>query len=244
MFHGGGFFQLGHHPGTPGDELAGFGNILGTLDKRQGDPVNAQVQAKTQIFTILIRQRRQRQNGAWDIDAFVVGQFATGYNFGFGEIVTAIKNLQADFAIVEQQFCPLLQGLARLLPPNSGLRSRSNFCPVSSLISPSLNSPRRSFGPCRSRRIPTGRLNLSSNPRMVSKRRLWSSWLPWLKFRRNTSAPTSNNEAIPSSVEVLGPKVARILALRFRLMAHQQYAPAVILPAFIRGFGAIGSEPP
>ena len=37
---------------------------------------------------------------------------------------------------------------------------------------------------------------------------------PWLKFKRNTSAPTSNRLRTISRLELAGPRVAMILALR------------------------------
>ena len=46
----------------------------------------------------------------------------------------------------------------------------------------------------------------------------WSSWVPWLKFSRNTSAPARNSARIRSGDELAGPRVATILAWRWRRM--------------------------
>ena len=53
---------------------------------------------------------------------------------------------------------------------------------------------------------------------MVSRRARCSSCLPWLKLRRKTSTPAWNSASIISGVELAGPRVATILALRWRLM--------------------------
>ena len=47
-------------------------------------------------------------------------------------------------------------------------------------------------------------------------RSAWSSWVPWLKLRRNTSAPAWKSRASTSGVEVAGPSVATILVRRRR----------------------------
>jgi hypothetical protein len=42
--------------------------------------------------------------------------------------------------------------------------------------------------------------------------RLSSSWVPWLKLKRNTSAAASNKARIISELELAGPSVATIFA--------------------------------
>ena len=59
-----------------------------------------------------------------------------------------------------------------------------------------------------------GRPASRSMARIVSWRCLWSSCVPWLKFSRNTSAPASNRLRMISGLELAGPRVATILALR------------------------------
>ncbi len=50
-----GLFQLRHDPGPPGDDLARLSDILGPLDKRQRHPIDAQLQAETQILMVFFR---------------------------------------------------------------------------------------------------------------------------------------------------------------------------------------------
>ncbi|BAE50358.1 hypothetical protein amb1554 [Paramagnetospirillum magneticum AMB-1] len=54
----------------------------------------------------------------------------------------------------------------------------------------------------------------------MKMRSLWSSWLPWLKFRRKTSAPAMKRLSMASGVELAGPRVAMIFALRARRMGY------------------------
>ena len=49
----------------------------------------------------------------------------------------------------------------------------------------------------------------------------WASWVPWLKLRRKTSVPASNNAWIISGYAVAGPSVDTILALRLRLIGNK-----------------------
>src|SRR3546814_19884638 len=46
----------------------------------------------------------------------------------------------------------------------------------------------------------------------MRRRSAWSSCVPWLKFRRNTSAPASTSARMRSRVELAGPNVARMRA--------------------------------
>src|SRR6185369_14821587 len=47
------------------------------------------------------------------------------------------------------------------------------------------------------------------------------AWVPWLKFRRKTSAPASNRARMLARSELAGPSVATILAWRRRRMVSQ-----------------------
>ena len=110
--------------------------------------------------------------------------------------------------------------LARLASPAAGSRSRRKDAPAASVTLPSAKRPTRSLGPCRSISTPIGRPISCSTSRIVRRRSAWSSWLPWLKFRRKTSAPASASARICSRLELAGPRVARMRALRSRFMLH------------------------
>ena len=114
--------------------------------------------------------------------------------------------------------------------PGASSRSSRNGRPASGATGPPAKVPMRSFGPCRSARTPIGRPACRSTSRMVPGRAWWSAWEPWLKSRRNTSAPASNRDRTASSDELAGPRVATILALRLRRMAlHQRLSAAPTL---------------
>ena len=108
--------------------------------------------------------------------------------------------------------------LARCWSPCAWSRSSRKWSPRARVIRPSAKRPTRSLGPCRSMIVPIGRPRSCSTSRTTAKRVAWSSWLPWLKLKRNTSAPASASSRMRSLVELAGPSVATILAQRFRRM--------------------------
>ncbi len=60
--------------------------------------------------------------------------------------------------------------LTRVLSPGAGSRSRRRVCPRTSCTLPSAKRPTRSFGPCRSMRMPMGWLSWRSTSRIQAKR--------------------------------------------------------------------------
>ena len=102
----------------------------------------------------------------------------------------------------------------RRVVPGAGSRSRRNAAPALSSTGPCANVPMRSFGPCRSISTPIGRPAFSSTARIACIRLRWSAGVPWLKLRRNTSTPAWKRALIAAGVELAGPSVATILALR------------------------------
>ena len=79
--------------------------------------------------------------------------------------------------------------------PRPVSRSKRNGAPSTSIAGPPAKVPQRSFGPCRSARMPIGRPTSASTWRISACRRAMSSWVPWLMFSRNTSAPATNRRA-------------------------------------------------
>src|ERR1700674_1760097 len=134
--------------------------------------------------------------------------------------LTAVKDAGADKLIPDGAACVG----ARVLLPGVLSMSRRNRAPASSCALPPLNVPRRSFGPCRSSSTPIGRLNSFSSLRMIASRSAWSACVPWLKLRRNTSTPRSNNARMACSPELAGPRGATILALRARLIMGSPFS--------------------
>ena len=101
--------DLGHQEGAITDQLTGFDNVFRALHKRQRDPVHAQLQAETQVAAVFLGQRAQLQHRFWNVDAFAVGQLATGDHFGDHRVAVLGGDLQAQAAIVEQQAHARLQ---------------------------------------------------------------------------------------------------------------------------------------
>src|SRR5690349_14201071 len=58
--------------------------------------------------------------------------------------------------------------------------------------------------------------NWASRARMRASTSPWFSWVPWLKFNRNTSTPASSSWRNLSGSELAGPTVATILVRRCR----------------------------
>mmetsp|Transcript_21396 Transcript_21396/g.82962 ORF Transcript_21396/g.82962 Transcript_21396/m.82962 type:complete len:253 (-) Transcript_21396:321-1079(-) len=104
--------------------------------------------------------------------------------------------------------------LTRRASPGASPSSSRNGCDSASVTEPSANAPTRSFGPCRSARMPIGRPTSRSSSRRIAKRSRCAAASPWLKFRRKTSTPAANSRWIVSLSELAGPRVATILALR------------------------------
>ena len=65
-------FQLRHHGGASSNQFARFSNILGTLNKRQSNPINLRLKCETHILPVFGRQRRKFKNRIGNVDAFVV----------------------------------------------------------------------------------------------------------------------------------------------------------------------------
>ena len=101
-----------------------------------------------------------------------------------------------------------------------GLASWSNakIAPLSSIAGPLAKAPTRSFGPCRSHRMPIGRAYFASTARIAATSSRMRSCEEWLMLMRNVSAPASNSLPIISGLPEAGPSVATILVLRRRLI--------------------------
>ncbi len=83
---------------------------------------------------------------------------------------------------------------------------------------PVANVPRRSFGPCRSARMPIGRSCFFSMARIARTKVRKPSCEVWLILMRKTSAPSMKSRSIVPGSEEAGPSVATILVRRCRLI--------------------------
>src|SRR5712692_8965251 len=102
--------------------------------------------------------------------------------------------------------------------PGAGSESSAKVAPFVSMTASPAKVPMRSFGPCRSRRMPIDRPYSFSTLRMAATSARILSCAVWLMLMRKTSAPASNNCAITVCSDEAGPSVATILVRRSRLM--------------------------
>ena len=102
----------------------------------------------------------------------------------------------------------------RPLRPRMSSVVMSRRSPLTSWIAPFSILPVLIFGPCRSARMPILLARCADNWRIVSIRWVFSSWEPWEKLRRKTSAPASISRLIISGEELAGPSVEIIFVLR------------------------------
>ncbi len=103
LFEGRGLFDLCHDPGAITDQAPCLDHVTGLLDERQRDPVDPQLQAEGQIGPILLRQRRQIEHSARDVDALAVGHGAARDGFRIDEIRADPGDAHAHPAIVDQE---------------------------------------------------------------------------------------------------------------------------------------------
>ena len=104
----------------------------------------------------------------------------------------------------------------RVASPGAGLVSSTKISPGISVTGLVAKLPTRSFGPCRSTRIPIGRPCSTSTARIDATSSRMRSCVVWLILMRKTSAPARNRRAIMLGSEDAGPRVATILVRRSR----------------------------
>ena len=104
----------------------------------------------------------------------------------------------------------------RWASPGAGSASSAKVSPLVSVAGLAAKLPTLSFGPCRSSRIPIGRLCSVSTSRIAAVSSRMRAWVVWLMLMRKTSAPASNRLAITRRSEEAGPRVATILVRRRR----------------------------
>mmetsp|Transcript_24906 Transcript_24906/g.37376 ORF Transcript_24906/g.37376 Transcript_24906/m.37376 type:complete len:220 (+) Transcript_24906:1470-2129(+) len=121
--------------------------------------------------------------------------------------------------------------------PSSSSRSNRNRCPSTSSTLSFSKTPTRSLGPCRSARMAMGWSHFFSMLRMMSSSSFFSSWAPWLKLRRKTSAPARNSFSIISKVHEAGPSVASCLVA----LVHRREATLVAWAASTLSLMSTGS---
>ncbi len=94
--------ELGHQPGAPGDQLLGLGHVFRALHEGERDPVGPQIERKGEVAPVLVGERRDRQDGARQVDALAVADRSAGDDRGPREIGAHLLDAQAHAAVVDQ----------------------------------------------------------------------------------------------------------------------------------------------
>ncbi len=95
--------DLGEDAGAAAGELAHFGEIFGALDEGQRHPVDAGVERRFQVGTVLRRQCAEGDGGIGDADALAVGEVVADLDRGHHARLGRLGDAQAHAAVVEQQ---------------------------------------------------------------------------------------------------------------------------------------------
>ena len=161
--------DLGHHRGAAARKFLRFGDILGALNERQRDPIDAGIERGFEIGDILRRQRRQRHDGVGQADALAVRYFAADLDLRDDALratsVATRRSLPSSMSSASPGLMAAkISGCGsctRLASPGAGSASSDEILALVDLGRAVLeNAPSRSFGPCRSTRMPIGRLIL------------------------------------------------------------------------------------
>src|ERR1700726_2162793 len=89
-------FDLRHDGGAAARDLLRVGDILGALDEREPDPVDAGVERGFEIGMILRGQRRGRDGGVGQAHALAARQLAADYDLGQHARGTDFERREAD----------------------------------------------------------------------------------------------------------------------------------------------------
>src|SRR6266436_2013047 len=96
-------FELDHDAGAATDQFTAFGDIGGTLDERECDPIRAMFQGKGEIGPVLLGGRRFSKKKIRHIDTLAVGQGAAYQTPRIGKTAAAILDLEPYPAVVEEE---------------------------------------------------------------------------------------------------------------------------------------------
>ncbi len=222
-------FDLGHHQRAIAGDRLHLDDVLGALDERQRDPVDALLQRRGEIGAVLFGHRRGRDRRVGQADALLVGDAAGDLDDRFARC-RARRRRRAAAPCRRRSERDGRARPSRGFPDEadrrgsrrraSALASSVKTSPLRNWTPPASNSPTLSFGPCRSTRMPIGRSNSSSSERIIATRSRIASCEAWLMLMRKTSAPALNRLATMARSAEAGPRVAMILTRRLRRITN------------------------
>ena len=95
-------FQLGHHRRPPGHQTLRLGDVVGPLHEGERHPVCAQLQREGEVVAVPGRQRRDRQMGAGQVEALVIGKPPAAIDRGLGKAIAAADHPKPHPPVVQQ----------------------------------------------------------------------------------------------------------------------------------------------
>jgi hypothetical protein len=114
------FFKLNHDAGAAADQLSSLGDISGTLDEGECDPIGTVLQREGKVSAVLFGDRRQRQFRIGDIDPLAVRQGAAHQTPRIGKACATVLDLKPYPTVVEEKLGSRAKRLEDL-----GMRQRS-----------------------------------------------------------------------------------------------------------------------
>ncbi len=94
--------------------LRDFVDVFGALHERQRHPVDAELQRVGEVGFVFLGQRADRQQRVGHRDALAARQHAAGHHFGVDLHCGCFDDAHPEFAVVEHQHVPRLDGLENL----------------------------------------------------------------------------------------------------------------------------------
>ncbi len=101
--HGHRLLDLGAERALAVHQLARFGDVVGTLDEAEADPVGAVLEREGEVAAVLLGQRGDRHLGVGHVDALLVGNDPADLGGADDRLGTRAFDPQADLAVVDQQ---------------------------------------------------------------------------------------------------------------------------------------------
>ena len=85
------------------DEDLRLNDVYRALNKRQGNPIDAERQPEREVGPILFSQRRQWNIRIWQIHTLAVAEHASDEHACFEMVVATLSHLESQFSIVNHQ---------------------------------------------------------------------------------------------------------------------------------------------
>ena len=92
------------------DQPARLGHVLRALHERERDPLDAEPEREAQVRAVLVRQRRDRQQHARQVDALAVGERAAVHHLRLQRSGGPGEHLQPETPVVEEDVVARLHG--------------------------------------------------------------------------------------------------------------------------------------